>query len=398
MQPSPAPSPRPPRRRRTLLAAAVGAAAVVAAAVTAVVLLDDGPERTVERYLTALLDGDAEAALAEAAPQELPETEEEAVFLVEDAMRADWSFDAIASAEGPEPWDRSVTVELTGFGRTEQARFELEDTDEGWKIRNPFAWVVFERSSLMYMDMEGIRVADPEPEYLWPRPVYPVFPGTHRFFTSLPDDLVPSDPESFERLLTPESRPTEEGEGWSPAIEVSVRGELLEQARAQITELIDDCAATGEPDPRLTDRADSDGFCPFTMQTAYEFDDGSYLYLDDPQGGVEWTVTEYPEFALADPPGLSPEHEQGFRGVEAVVEREGSISATVDVLAYETATSRGTVQQLNFECVFAPGGFRGVVGEDDAIAMYFFSSDAESGRTVLSLSNEDCTDDFDEPL
>lgn len=373
--------------------------AVAAVAVTTVVLLGDGPDTTVERYLTALRDGDVEAALDEVAPEQLPETAEEAVFLVEDAVRTDWSFDSIEDDGESELWDRVVTAELTGFGQTEPASFELEETDDGWKIQNPFAWVVFERSSLMYMDVEGIRAVDPVPEHLWPRPAYPVFPGTHRFFTSLPEDLVPSDPESFERLLTPGSRPVEEDEGWSPAIEVSVQGELLEQAQAQITELIDACAATEEPEPRLTDEADSAGFCPFAMQTGYEFDDGSHLYLEDLQGGVEWTVTEYPEFALADPPGLSQEHEQGFRGVEAAVEHEGSITATATVVEYETETSRGVMRQLSFECAFAPGGFRGIVDENDAISMYFFSSDTESpGPTMVNLDNEDCTHDFTEAL
>ena len=381
------------KRRRMLVTASAIVVGVAAAAAAAVVLVRDTPAKTVERYLTALLERDVEAALAEASPEALPEPDQE-VFLVEEAMRTDWSFDSVQTGEETELHDRAVTVELSGFDRTATATFELDETDDGWKIANPFAWVAFERSSLTYLDVDGIRLAANEPGVIDPDLAVPLFPGAHRFFESLPEDLEPSSPEDLERLLPPGFEDSDELPK-SPVPELAVRGELLEDARAQITAIIDYCADPVGDFPDADLRRQDMAFCPFDMQRSQEYEDGSSFYVDD--SSIEWTVEEYPEFSLADPPGLSDVHEEGFAGVEAVVDRAGAISVSAEVTRYETVEARGTDQRLTFECVFAPAGFRGMVDENDEILMYFLEpASATVGGTFAGLENEDCTHAFEE--
>ncbi|MEU6861363.1 hypothetical protein AB0B28_21120 [Glycomyces sp. NPDC046736] len=392
MQPIPTP---PPRRKRVLLVIAIAAVVAAAAVTTVVVLVRDSPAKAVERYLTALLDRDIEAAFAEVVPDRLPESEELSVFLVEDAMRTDWSFEVIETGGELAGGGRTVRVDFTGLGQSKGASFATEESGDGWQVATPFSWITFERSSLTYLDVDGIRLVDPSPQILSPRPLYPVFPGTHRFFASLPEGVTASNAEALEGLSTPEPKPVLGEDHPGPIPELVVEGELLDQAGEQIAAIIDACAATGDPGPRLAgDVASFEGFCPFAFRTAYEYEDGSSMYLDS--RNVEWTVDPYPQFTLADPPGLSPEHEAGSAGVEAVVEQEGAFRVTGEVVEYSTVSSSGEYQRLAFDCEFAPDGFRGVIDENDAITMVFLTTDLEtSAHLTAELDNERCTHTFE---
>ncbi|HEU5130432.1 MAG TPA: hypothetical protein VFU12_20805 [Glycomyces sp.] len=390
---APVPPPAAPRRRRTLIAVIVITALAGASAAVVALTSRSTPADTVERYLTALLERDVAAALDEVDLSYVPYGDKQwSMFLDEAAMRTDWSFGSIDAEPFGEGWlhRERVTVELSGFGQTGEAVFAVDKIGDVWRIANPFARVSFTYSSLAFFDVDGVHLAnsDLETNNQWPE--FPVFPGTHRFFERLPEGVALSSPEDYDMLLLPSVEG--EDDAVAPVPEMTLGGELADRARQQIDGIIDVCAASSEIYPPVHEGGDFTQYCPFGLVGQERLGDGRTAYMEGP---VEWSVTEYPVFALVDPPEAAETNQLLYGGFRAVVEEPGTISAAaVSIDVYEEGVAEPEQFTAVFECEFAPEGFRGRLTEDGMLPMYFLSVSGESMRTrltVVGLDVDGCT-------
>ncbi|WP_144300515.1 hypothetical protein [Stackebrandtia nassauensis] len=357
-----------------------------------------GPDETVERFLTAAKNRDVDAALAEVLPKTLNEirtddpdvyTEHdgEDAFLTDKAMRTDWDFGWISA--GPkgvinESGTATVSAEITGLGQTKTAVFELTETKHGWMLDDPFVYVSLPYTPLTYLDIDGVRAEDPALEMIDPRPSFPVFPGTHRFFDDLPADVdVASSPKRTKLL----AQTKWDDDGNAPAVrlgELTLNGDLLDQARRSIRSLFDTCAATKEAVPEPSDDHVNQG-CPFEMQI--EFDIGDEVFQAREDHPVTWDVKTPPEFDIVDVRDEDPDKAWALNSFEAQPVKPGRL-----VVSGVAEGFYGTNRNLkfSFDCEFAPRGLRGRLDSDDAIAMRLLP-ESEAELVIVNEKDDGCS-------
>jgi hypothetical protein len=259
--------------------------AVVAVWITVAVATHRDPEDTVEAYLDAIADKDVDGALALVSRYGygVPYGED-AAFLTPAAIRDDWWVVSVAEVDR-DYGEARVEAVLAGPGGTAKGEFVVQEDDDEWLLEDPFLEVRFPASPLDYVRVNDAIV--PRPDDATGGETYALFPGTYRFYESVPGVVRVRDTEVVAVLPPQEDVRTELRE----VVPAAMTAEEAVVAKAQdaIERRIDDCAgfATAVPD----------GDCPFST-------DGE---IDTPAGvrvthlhGLEWTVESYPAITLAE--------------------------------------------------------------------------------------------------
>jgi hypothetical protein len=237
---------RIPIRRK--VAGLVGAAVLTLALVVGLLawLRPDGPEDVVEAYLTAILDREVDEALR-IAKTERP-SGESGSLLTAMAISDGWGI-GTTTAQNVSDDRAEVMVSLidTGGGPAVDptaylGTFQLENSDDGWRITNPFVTVSFGPSPLWYVELGGLRLPREQPTSPGdPGPTYQVFPGIYRSHAAH-SDLVTVTPERMRLVPGSDRFPN------SPELVVTEQGNRAFQQASDA--FLDEClAAQAKPDP-----------------------------------------------------------------------------------------------------------------------------------------------------
>lgn len=168
--PHPVAQPSPKRRWPWVVG---GLAALLVVALVAGLALGggrSGPQATVEKFMAALADGDAAAALALATPIE--GSAEQKRFLSDEALQASIKAGgAITDVEVLDANQNSVQVRASIGGTPSTGRIGVEETDDGWRVEAPMAKASFvDWVAAVGLTINGVKVGA---ESVW------LFPGTY---------------------------------------------------------------------------------------------------------------------------------------------------------------------------------------------------------------------------
>ncbi|MFI7673381.1 hypothetical protein [Actinophytocola sp. NPDC049390] len=283
------------RRRVPVRAIVLGlVVAVVAVWITAAVATDRDPEETVEAYLDAVAEKDVEGALALVSRYGygVPYGDR-ATFLTADAIRDDWWVVSVTEIDREYRTEARVEAVIAGPGGTSKGEFTVQEIDDEWLLDDPFLEVRFPASPLSYIHVND-KIAPRSAEDGIQR--YALFPGTYRFYGSVPDvvDTARTD------VVAVFPRAEDSSDDWAEIVPANLTAgaDVVAKAQDAIKRLVDDCATFTTTSPAN---------CPFAT-------DGQ---IDTPAGarvtrlhGLTWKVKSYPTITLAD--DRADELSQGF--------------------------------------------------------------------------------------
>lgn len=287
-------------------AAAVTAGLVVVAVVATVVTVaaaGKDPEDVVREYLDAIRAGDTETALAIAGE---PNTSGKLAFLTADALADDWTVDRVVERHRHED-EVDVDVTLRAGEETEEGRFHLTASEDGWRMEAPFV-----EAELWVGDLDVVELGTVA------KPVEGVkgngagtvrvvlFPGVYRPYASLADRFTTT-PTTI--MAVPQQKDT--------TLPVELEFALTKTGAANvngaIARYVTDCAAKTGVEP--------DG-CPFNAEPL------QYRYAE--VQNVTWSVVTLPEASFLKQ--RSPE-----RAINPVLRRPGVVRMTVTGIAEDGA-------------------------------------------------------------
>lgn len=298
-------------RGSRIIAAVAGSTAVLLALVTFLLWPrpDDPAAATVRDYLSAVRDGDVDAARGFENPDRVGLRDKiDTRFLKESALDADWSIDSVRSTGEVSDETRTayVTAEIsTADGEKATHTFTTTNSDGDWSIENPYVTISFAETPFRYLDVNDAKVNvkplkdDDDIRF------FPLFPGVYDFFGSVPDFVAfDADPVL---LLSGEHRVSFGAEAglWPRAEPIRLPSfELSKSGLATVQELVDD-----HIDDCATSTKTIEPGCPFGAEYVMVPDKPGYAYTDDSISDVKWKVIDYPvitavsagtEFAVAD--------------------------------------------------------------------------------------------------
>jgi hypothetical protein len=269
--------------------------AVVAVWITVVVANRRGPEETVEDYLTAIVGKDVDGALAlvtrygYGVPYGVPAT-----FLTPEAIADDWWVVSVEET-GRELGDARVRAVIAGPDGTASGEFTVTEDDDEWLLEDPFARVRFPLSPLGYIQVNDKIV--PRPPDAGAYGTYALFPGTYRFFQTIPGVVTTGEAKAVAAFPPADGNREKEVLPPSPA----VGDQATAKAQKAVARKLDECAGYATELPY--------GNCPFGTDGEVDTPDGKRVR---DLHGLKWTVTTYPKVALAytHPTGFSLETEE----------------------------------------------------------------------------------------
>lgn len=274
-------------RRWSILAEAVLAVLLAAIGVPVLALGGDTePVDVVTAYLEALRDGDIDRAREFIRE---PDSTADTTWLTAEAMSSDWDF---ASVEQPTRSRSRVHAEITADGRSAEAVFQLEVSEDETVITNPYVYMSmtprggpgggFGLAELELNGQAGELTATGESGSA----EFALFPGAYTLAES--NDLL-SEPEPPVFLAAPNVY-TGLPNDFGPVLAEAMIGdeEVEEQLNADLADWIDVCAQNADPSP---------AGCPFSAETDWGLTDGDDDYRDPT--GLVWEVDAYPRVRLA---------------------------------------------------------------------------------------------------
>jgi hypothetical protein len=258
---------------------------VVAAvlAVWAVVALTDqrDPAETVEEFLTAVADKDVEGALALVTRYGygVPYGEE-ATFLAPEAISDGWWVVSAEEIDREYSSTARVKAVIAGPGGSASGVFSVQEDHDEWLVEDPFARVRFPASPLEYVQVND-KIAPRGEGFA----SYALFPGTYRFFQSVPGVVEAGKIDAVVVFPAEESR--QDREIVPSALTASKNA--VAKAEKALRQRIDECTDFATEAPY--------GSCPFATDGEVDTTDGKRV---DELHGLKWTVKTYPEVALTD--------------------------------------------------------------------------------------------------
>jgi hypothetical protein len=269
--------------------------AIVAVWITVAVATDRDPAETVEAYLDALQDKDVDGALELVSRYGygVPYGDD-AAFLTADAIRDDWWVVSVEEIDREYSSRARVEAVIAGPDGTAKGEFTVSEEDDEWFLSDPFLEVVFPPSPLSY-----IRVNDqlvPRTAYVEDTTAYSLFPGTYRFYESVPD--VVKTKGTDEVVVFPLSDDSRYQETAVVPASLTAERDVVTGVQDAIKDYVDACAEFATPAPAN---------CPFAT-------DGE---IDTPAGvrvtelhSLNWTVKTQPAVELTD--DRADEYSPGF--------------------------------------------------------------------------------------
>lgn len=291
--------------------------AVIAVWITVAVATDRDPEDTVEAYLDAVADKDVEAAhaLVGRSGYGVPYGDS-AAFLTPDAISDDWWVVSVKEIDREYRTKARVEAVIAGPGGTAKGEFVVNEVDDEWLLSDPYMLVRFPASPLSY-----IRVNDeivPRRAGTADHETYALFPGTYRFYESVPDVVDTQETDVVAVFPRPDSGGLRDT-AVVPA-RLTAGKDTVERLQTAVREHIDECAGFATPWPANN--------CPFATDGAIDTPNG--IRVTDLHG-LTWTVRTYPVASMTD--GRTDEFNAGFtlRATEpGAVTLRGSGSDTDD--------------------------------------------------------------------
>lgn len=336
------PPARDPRRRFVAPAVFGVVIAVIAVWVAVSTANSRDPEETVEAFLTAIVEKDVEGALELVTRYGygVPYGES-ARFLTPGAIADDWWVVSVSEVDREYRSTARVKAVLAGPDGTAEGVFVVEEDDEEWLMSDPFVQVRFPASPLSYLQVNDEVV--PRPTGTHGYEYYDLFPGTYRFYQSVPEVVdaaetgavmaFPLEDADSRDILPPALSPGED----------AVAG-----LRKAVRERIDDCAgfATGAPY----------GDCPFATDGEIDTPDGKRV---NELHGLTWTVTTYPVAEMTDDRTIESGPGFALRAAEpGAVTLSGSGSDT-----------EGRPTSFTVTCDIGLTGLMATVGVDGAVTL-----------------------------
>ncbi len=269
--------------------------AVIAVWTTVTAATTRDPEETVEAYLTAITEKDVDGALALVSRygHGVPYGDT-AAFLTPDAIDDDWWVVSVAEV-GRDYGTARVDAVIAGPGGTATGEFEVAEYDDEWLLSDPFVLVEFPASPLSYVQVNDTVV--PTATSLSSRGNYWLFPGTYRFYQSVPDVVSTRKTAAVAAFPPPESAGRRETVVVPMALTAGRR--TVDKAQKAVRATIDACARFATEAPY--------GNCPFA--TDGEIDTPAGKRVTDVHG-LKWTVQRYPVVTMTD--DRSDEYAPGF--------------------------------------------------------------------------------------
>lgn len=269
------------RSRRTAVIAGVTAVVVLAAAGLLVwQAMRPGPDDVARQFFAAVRQRDVDKALSLVRTSDRP-SGEEARFLTRDAIADGWRVTEVELDARFDEGDRTADVKAwVLMGEiVEEGTFRLVDTDDGWRMDDPFVTYTPDRSPLWYITVNDATVASETFDPWALQQPYQLFPGVYRFGRAT-SDLVHTTADRVTML------PGLYRRGDSP--EIAATAKALPAVQQVVDAHIDDCA-------KRTTTTNSG--CPFGIDL---FDEE--LSLGDTYvtaiADVRWKVLRYPTVAL----------------------------------------------------------------------------------------------------
>lgn len=300
---------------RPKVAGFVGAAVLTLALVVSLLvwLRPDGPEDVVRAYLTAILDREVDEALR-IAKAERP-SGGAGSLLTATAISDGWAI-GTTTAQNVSDDRAEVMVSLidTGGGPAVDSpgypgTFQLENSDDGWRITNPFVAVSFGPSPLWYVELGGVRTPREQPTSPGdPGPTYQVFPGIYRN-SAAHSDLVTVTPE---RIHVP---PGSDRLRHNRTLVVTEQGNRAFQRASDA--FLDECLAA---------QAKPDQTCVFDVARGRYDTRYGYILISDVRTS-SWTLVRRPAVNLPGPWAYSADNQMVFDG-QVTIPGELRLTAT----------------------------------------------------------------------
>ncbi|HEU5127761.1 MAG TPA: hypothetical protein VFU12_07225 [Glycomyces sp.] len=267
-------------RRWSILGEAV-LAALLALLAWPVVALDDQSDEVavVTAYLEALREGDVEEAKSYTGEVDATVTDE--AWLTEEALSSDWEIESVARRSA---YRFAVHAVIGSGGRTAEALFRLEETDDGLRIANPYMHLLVPPGPLETLELNGLGGTVEEQSGDGGAKRVALFPGSYALFTSNPNF---SGDGAVSFLAMPEQQ--------LPVSLLDLTGDafvdnaaLEEQLNEDMAAWIDFCVQSTEAQP---------AGCPFSAMSDYGgVDDGVHDFEET--GELTWAVGAYPKVRL----------------------------------------------------------------------------------------------------
>ncbi|MGH8882543.1 MAG: hypothetical protein ACRD0P_35220, partial [Stackebrandtia sp.] len=163
-----------------LWAAGAGVVLMTAGWLTVIPLSPATPEEVVRDYLEAVRDKDVKRSLEIAGADESDTAG--SPLLTADALSSGWRIDSvveISPASGAQPAEVLAFIS-DKHGDNTSGTFTVQDTDDGWRIQNPFADVnAADQTAVSYLDLNGVTAPLPDADDGGAR----VFPGSYRLYS-----------------------------------------------------------------------------------------------------------------------------------------------------------------------------------------------------------------------
>lgn len=315
--------------------------AVIAVWVTVVVATQRDPEETVEDYLTAIAEKDVEGALALVTRwgYGVPYGTE-AAFLTPEAISDDWWVVSVEEIDREYSSTARVKAVIAGPGGTSEGVFSVGDDNDEWLLEDPFVQVRFPASPLGYVQANDKIVPRDSSDYQ----TYALFPGTYRFYQTVPNvvaagktDLVaafPTEDSGRDREIVPAS--------------LTAGKDAVAKAQKAVRQRIDDCVGFATETPY--------GDCPFATDGEIDTADGKRV---TELHGLRWTVKTYPVVSLTD--DRADEYRPGFA---LRAEQPGTVTLTGSGEDTDGAQTNFTVT-----CDMDLTGMTATIGADGEIAL-----------------------------
>jgi hypothetical protein len=302
--------PHAPMRARTRRRLAVAILAVLALAGTAVTARwlhtqrqAEAPVEAVRAFLEAVHAADVDAALAMTADEPSGATD----LLVPEALSDDWTIgDLILHSWSSFGDTAQVAATIIGPEDAElSASLSLEQTDDGWKVTDPYTTLSVSWVPLPYLEVNGHNIpVDPEQG----NHEFAVLPGVYRLYENPPE------------LLAHEGAPVMAlGHNWSEVEDDEAPRSAFDGFKAaegtedrlneQVKSYLDECIADGP----------EQFGCPFGLQD-WDLDIDGFT----PGPERQWEIVEYPQVAAGTAgPMVTPEQ------LGLLVRHEGIARVTV---------------------------------------------------------------------
>lgn len=286
------------KKRRNLKIVAVVLVAVVAVSNLGYQLMRPGPEEVVSDYLSAVHDGDVDAALDYVdGIWEFDEVSDD--LLVSGAMTTGWRVTNVARRPGVDPRAAIIDFTITAADKTSRnGRFELLDNGSDWQILNPLAKIDIvalpvgfaEFNRVVGYPAETRKTGDSRTLVQKPARQLWMFPGAYDPYVDS-DELVKPRMSNYIAIPSDYLRGKEvmlSSQTFAP--ELAPGGKLVKEVNRQFTDWLDKCADSTRIAPKN---------CPFAAgagvrKGAVSLEPDQEYFTDK----ADWKVTAYPEIEL----------------------------------------------------------------------------------------------------